>query len=85
MERPRYSPEFRQLVVKEALEAKNCACVARTYGLAYTTVCRWVHQAKVDVIEENRRLRKLVKEQNMENKVLRNLLVKQLEQMTQHF
>jgi transposase len=46
MQRKKYSPEFKQQVVKEAMETGNSAVVARRYDLNTNMVARWVREFK---------------------------------------
>jgi transposase len=46
MQRKKYSPEFKQQVVKEAMETGNSAVVARRYDLNTNMVARWVQEFK---------------------------------------
>lgn len=46
MRRKRYTQEFKDQVIKEALETGNSAIVARRYELSGSLVARWVREFK---------------------------------------
>ncbi len=46
MQRKRYTEEFKQQVIKEAMETGNSAVVARRYELNTNMVARWVREFK---------------------------------------
>jgi len=48
MQRKRYTEEFKQQVIKEAMETGNSAVVARRYELNTNMVARWVREFKKD-------------------------------------
>jgi len=45
-QRKRYTEEFKQQVIKEAMETDNSAVVARRYELNTNMVARWVREFK---------------------------------------
>ncbi len=45
-QRKRYTEEFKQQVIKEAMETGNSAVVARRYELNTNMVARWVREFK---------------------------------------
>jgi transposase-like protein len=46
MQRKKYSPEFKQQIVKEALEVGNGSLVARKHDLSQTIVNKWVRESQ---------------------------------------
>ncbi len=92
MQRRRYTEEFKQQVIKEAMETGNSAIVARRYDLNTNMVARWVREfksskyshepGKTDAREnqqlsqENEKLKKLLGEKDLELAILRDLLKK---------
>ncbi len=91
MQRKHYSPEFKQQIVKEALEVGNSSIVARKYDINQNIVSRWVRQSKnndvnrtiprvpqnhKELLNENEQLKKLLGKKELENEILRDLLKK---------
>lgn len=92
MQRKHYSPEFKQQIVKEALEVGNSSIVAHKYDINNNMVSRWVRQSKninglnrtasrlpqehKDLLIENEQLKKLLGKKELENEILRDLLKK---------
>ena len=92
MQRKHYSPEFKQQIVKEALEVGNSSIVARKYDINNNMVGRWVRQSKninglnrtdsrvpqdhKDLLIENEQLKKLLGKKELENEILRDLFKK---------
>ncbi len=84
MQRKKYTTEFKQQVIKEAMETGNSAVVARRYDLSTNMVARWVreykqgkHRAKVNPNEPTASFAQLSKENNellQENNKLKKLL-----------
>lgn len=46
MQRNTYTQEFKQQVIKEAIETGNCSIVARRYDVNPTVLARWVRDYK---------------------------------------
>jgi len=42
----KYEPEFKQKIVKEALETGNCSIVGRKHSISSSIVARWVREYK---------------------------------------
>jgi len=90
MQRKRYSPEFKQQIVKEVHEVGNGSLVARKYDINHNMVNRWVRQLSNGVshivpsitqdhkqlLAENEQLKKLLGKKELENEILRDLLKK---------
>ena len=86
MKRKRYSEEQIVRFLGEARGGKSIAAVCRQYGVSEQTIYRWrskfggmevseVRRMK-DLEDENRRLRKIVAQQAMDNDALKDVLSK---------
>lgn len=86
MKRKRYSEEQIVRILGEVRAGKSIAAVCREYGVSEQTVYRWrsnygemevseVRRMK-ELEEENRRLRKIVAQQAMDNDALKDVLSK---------
>jgi len=42
----KYEPEFKQKIIKEALETGNCSIVGRKHNISSSIVARWVREYK---------------------------------------
>jgi transposase-like protein len=90
MQRNTYTPEFKQQIIKEAIETGNCTIVARRYDVNPNVLARWVREYKNNgsisssvtnpdnrqVEVENEKLKKLLGEKELENQILRDLIKK---------
>jgi transposase-like protein len=76
----KYATELREQVVKEIAEVGSIAAVCKKHGLNPKTVHHWVHAAKngpaIKEAQTIKQLRKQLFEKEMENKVLKELLKK---------
>ena len=76
-----YSAEYRSQLVKEALETRNVAMVARKHGVSSPTLYGWVRRSRQPVkgaFEKSRMqsLEKELKNSKLENEILKELLKK---------
>lgn len=76
-----YSSEYRDQLVKEALETQNVAMVARKHGISSPTLYSWVRRTRAPSKEglEKARVQKLERElrsSQLENEILKELLKK---------
>lgn len=89
MKRHKYTVEFKQEVLKEAIETNNCTVVARNHELSPNLVAKWVREYKnpvpeglpltketKEMLKENAMLKKLLAEKELENAILQDLLKK---------
>ncbi|GAB6157834.1 transposase [Desulfotomaculum varum] len=92
MTRKKYTIDFKQQVIQEALETGNNAVVARRYDLNPNMVGRWVREHKKDkltktsdaelvqdynqIAKENEQLKKLLGEKDLEIAILKDLIKK---------
>lgn len=80
MPRKVYSTEFKNQVIKEAIETNNTALVARKHGLSQRTVYNWYSkEINKESIEKNKSMKFLQKELSdvkLENQILKDLLKK---------
>ena len=76
----KFSPEFRDQVLKEIEEVGNITLVCKKHSLRRTTVHGWLHRNKnkVKIAEQkiNRELQRKIKDQELEIAVLKSLLKK---------
>jgi len=91
MQRKKYSPEFKQQIIKEVREVGNGSLVARKHGINQNIVNRWVRQSRSNgashsahpipqnhkqILAENEQLKKLLGKKELEIEILRDLLKK---------
>lgn len=89
MQRRRFTDEFKQQIIKEAKETRNCALVARNNDLSPSLVAKWVRETDFpipkgipmtkemkDLAKQNIMLKKLLAEKELENAILQDLLKK---------
>ncbi|HOV80897.1 MAG TPA: transposase [Bacillota bacterium] len=91
MQRKKYSPEFKQQIIKEVREVGNGSIVARKHGISQTIVNRWFRQSRNNgfshsghqmpqdhkqILAENEQLKKLLGKKELEIEILRDLLKK---------
>lgn len=91
MQRKKYSPEFKQQIIKEVLEVGNGSLVARKYDINQNIINRWVRQSRSNgtkhtslpmpqdhkqLLAENEQLKKLLGKKELEIEILRDLLKK---------
>ncbi|HOJ78326.1 MAG TPA: transposase [Bacillota bacterium] len=89
MKRRKFTDEFKQQIIREAKETRNCALVARNYDLLPSLVAKWVREADYpipkgipltketkEIVKQNLMLKKLLAEKELENAILQDLLKK---------
>ena len=92
MQRKKYSDEFKQQIIKEAIETGNCSIVARKHNLIPSNVARWVRthsngnnsasknyypdKNSKELAKENEQLKKILGEKELEIAILRDRLKK---------
>jgi transposase-like protein len=89
MQRRRFTDEFKQQIIREAKETRNCALVARNHALSPSQVAKWVRETDYPVpegipltketkelVKQNNMLKKLLAEKELENAILQDLLKK---------
>lgn len=64
MQRRKFSQEFKEKLIKEALETGNASVVARKYDIKPTVVNRWIRDSKKQPQKEIQR-KALVSYQNL--------------------
>ncbi|HAE62432.1 MAG TPA: IS3 family transposase [Eubacteriaceae bacterium] len=78
MTRKKYSDEFKQQIVKEAIETGNMSLVARQHEIAKSMVAKWVKQYKNPPVQKNNKKKAIdnsyYKELETENDKLKKLL-----------
>jgi len=75
----KYSVELKTQVVKEARDTGNATMVARRHGVPAATVYSWIRGKNMPVETANGRVRvleKKLKEKDLENQILKELLKK---------
>jgi transposase len=91
--RKSFSPEFKRRVAEEAIAEANVSLVARRYGIHRSMVTRWMEDLKEgqldsswlsastmdQILRENRELKRLLGEKELELKVKEELLKKTLQ------
>ena len=80
MPRKVYSAEFKDQVIKEAIETNNTALVARKHGLSQRTVYNWFSKEVNKVSNSKKKsmksLEKELNETKLENQILKDLFKK---------
>jgi transposase-like protein len=87
LQKRRFTDEFKQQVIREAKETRNCALVARNHDLSTSQVAKWVREfdypipkglnkVSLDIVKENNMLKKLLAEKEVQNAILQDLLKK---------
>jgi len=88
MNRKRYSREFKEKVIKEAIEVGNISAVARRHELSRFLLAKWVRKetnpekpkepvkSKNDLELENQRLKTKLGEKDLQIAILEELLKK---------
>jgi transposase len=86
-----YDPEFKEKVIKEAIETGNQSLVGRKYDLNKSLVSHWVRSYKGNgrsgngiskkeemkkILQENQRLKNLLGEKDLEIAILQDLVKK---------
>ena len=89
MQKRRFTDEFKQQIIREAKETRNCALVARNHDLSPSQVAKWVRETDYpipkgipltketkELAKQNIMLKKLLAEKELENAILQDLLKK---------
>lgn len=82
-----YSDEFKKMILREVEEVKNIPIVAKKHDLPFSTVHTWIYRSKnkvdfkrkkenLDIISENKNLKKQLSEKEAKINILEDLLKK---------